>query len=123
MSIQKIKRKSKPFLARVKTVDGKNISATFATRSEAEEYQQQRLRKVRAEAALAEHELQVAKREVVPMAEAVDFIEQKLSPIAIGLRSLPSRLGVLCVGIDDAREAESVIAREVDKCLKKIRGE
>ena len=91
--------------------------------TESDEYQQQRLRKVRAEAALAEHELQVAKREVVPMAEAVDFIEQKLSPIAIGLRSLPSRLGVLCVGIDDAREAESVIAREVDKCLKKIRGE
>lgn len=39
MSIQKIKRKSKPFLVRIKTVDGKNISATFATRSEAEEFE------------------------------------------------------------------------------------
>lgn len=88
---------------------------------ESDEYQRQRLRKVKAEAAIAEHELAVAKREVVPMAEAVDFIEQKLAPIAVEIRSLPAKLGVLCVGLDDAREAESVIAKEVDKCLAKIR--
>lgn len=91
--------------------------------TESDAYQEQRLRKMKAEAAIAEHELQVAKREVVAMGEAVDFIEQKLSPIAVEIRSLPSKLGVLCVGIDDAREAEAVIMREVDKCLKKIRGE
>ena len=89
--------------------------------TESDEYQRQRLRKVKAEAAIAEHELAVAKREVVPMAEAVDFIEQKLAPIAVEIRSLPAKLGVLCVGLDDAREAESVIAKEVDKCLAKIR--
>ena len=91
--------------------------------TESDAYQEQRLRKMKAEAAIAEHELQVAKREVVAMGEAVDFIEQKLSPISVEIRSLPSKLGVLCVGIDDAREAEAVIMREVDKCLKKIRGE
>ena len=36
MSIQKINRKSKPFLVRCRDLDGKYISATFATRSEAE---------------------------------------------------------------------------------------
>ena len=39
MSIQKIKRKSKPFLVRCKNIDGKIISATFATRTEAEEFE------------------------------------------------------------------------------------
>lgn len=97
-----------------------NLMAKRIT-TESDEYQRQRLRKVKAEAAIAEHELAVAKREVVPMAEAVDFIEQKLAPIAVEIRSLPAKLGVLCVGLDDAREAESVIAKEVDKCLAKIR--
>lgn len=97
-----------------------NLMAKRIT-TESDEYQRQRLRKVRAEAAIAEHELAVAKREVVPMAEAVDFIEQKLAPIAVEIRSLPAKLGVLCVGLDDAREAESIIAKEVDKCLAKIR--
>lgn len=97
-----------------------NLMAKRIT-TESDEYQRQRLRKVKAEAAIAEHELAVAKREVVPMAEAVDFIEQKLAPIAVEIRSLPAKLGVLCVGLDDAREAESVIAKEVDKCLTKIR--
>lgn len=97
-----------------------NLMAKRIT-TESDEYQRQRLRKVKAEAAIAEHELAVAKREVVPMAEAIDFIEQKLAPIAVEIRSLPAKLGVLCVGLDDAREAESVIAKEVDKCLAKIR--
>lgn len=97
-----------------------NLMAKRIT-TESDEYQRQRLRKVKAEAAIAEHELAVAKREVVPMAEAVDFIEQKLAPIAVEIRSLPAKLGVLCVGLDDAREAESIIAKEVDKCLAKIR--
>lgn len=39
MSIQKINRKSKPFLVRCRDIDGKQISATFATRSEAEAFQ------------------------------------------------------------------------------------
>lgn len=39
MSIQKIPRKSRPFLVRVKNIDGKSVSATFATRSEAEEFE------------------------------------------------------------------------------------
>lgn len=39
MSIQKIKRKSKPFLVRCKDIDGNNISATFATLSEAEAFE------------------------------------------------------------------------------------
>ena len=39
MSIQKINRKSKPFLVRGKNADGKPVSATFATRSEAEEFE------------------------------------------------------------------------------------
>ena len=97
-----------------------NLMAKRIT-TESDEYQRQRLRKVKAEAAIAEHELAVAKREVVPMAEAVDFVEQKLAPIAVEIRSLPAKLGVLCIGLDDAREAESIIAKEVDKCLAKIR--
>lgn len=97
-----------------------NLMAKRIT-TESDEYQRQRLRKVKAEAAIVEHELAVAKREVVPMAEAVDFIEQKLGPIAVEIRSLPAKLGVLCVGLDDAREAESIIAKEVDKCLAQIR--
>lgn len=39
MSIQKINRKSRPFLLRFKDIDGNYISMTFATRSQAEEYQ------------------------------------------------------------------------------------
>ena len=39
MSIQKINRKSKPFLVRCRGSAGKVISATFATRSEAQEFE------------------------------------------------------------------------------------
>ena len=38
MSIQKINRKARPFLVRLKNSDGETISATFATRSEAEAF-------------------------------------------------------------------------------------
>ncbi len=38
MSIQKVNRKSKPFLARCRNSNGKYISATFKTRSEAEDF-------------------------------------------------------------------------------------
>ena len=41
MSIQKINRKSKSFLVRCKDLDGTPISATFATRSEAETFERQ----------------------------------------------------------------------------------
>lgn len=91
--------------------------------TEADEYQEQRLRKIKAEADMAEHDLQIARREVVPIAEAVEFVKKQLSPIATAIKMLPSRLCGLCVGLDDARVAEEIITGEVDKCLAKIRGE
>ena len=110
MSIQKVARKSNPFLVRYRGADGKRVSAVFATRSEAEAFERAQ-KKERAMPA----ELQVSASDRADFARLKNFCDGANISIADALAYLRANYAAHApsVALKDAS------ARFVDECERR----
>lgn len=79
-----------------------------------------RRRKAVADAELAEYELAVRKREVVPIEEAADVLTKELSIVRSKLLAVPSRLAARVLTAKDPAEAKAMIEEVLTEVLHEL---
>ena len=81
------------------------------------DYQTERTKKIRADAALAELKLKQQRRELVPISEISRVTGEALSSLRRRMLSIPDRLSVELAATTDAREIRTLLRDEVRSIL------
>lgn len=93
------------------------LLALAADNNDGTELQRERLRKLKAEAGMAELELARARNEVAPIAQMERLWERAFATVRANMLAIPSRVVTSLIGETDERRFKSVLSNEIKQAL------
>jgi phage terminase Nu1 subunit (DNA packaging protein) len=93
------------------------LLANAAENNEGSQLQKEKLRKLKAEATMAELELAKQRSEVAPLNQIERALERTFAVVRTNMRAIPSRVVTQIIGETSEQKLKSALTREIDLAL------